>query len=106
MGSSVGSFWYLPEDICVGFLFGWASIDCDLRKESVALTDAATFCEPLPRTVNRYRERCWMSQQQIEQFFQKTVESLIPFVLDIGGKLSERWRYGLWDGSSSRRCAV
>ena len=28
-----------------------------------------------------------MSQQQIEQFFQKTVESLIPFVLDIGGKL-------------------
>ena len=28
-----------------------------------------------------------MSQQQIEQFFQKSVESLIPFILDIGGKL-------------------
>ena len=28
-----------------------------------------------------------MSQQQIEQFFQKTIESLIPLVLDIGGKL-------------------
>ncbi len=28
-----------------------------------------------------------MSPQQIEQFLQKTVESLIPFVLDIGGKL-------------------
>ena len=28
-----------------------------------------------------------MSQQQIEQFFQKTIESLIPLVLDVGGKL-------------------